>query len=260
MEWGTISIASMCGMIFSLVVAVGLPIVLCIWLAVKKKAKLSSFFLGCAIFFVFAMVLEQLLHILVFKTVGETLQNNIFLYGIYAGLAAAVFEESGRLVAFQFFMKKHLNKENAFMYGVGHGGIEAILIVGLASISNILTSIMINSGGAQATINKMDPSLQQTTFEQLKVLWETPSYEFYLAGVERCCAIVLHICLSIFVFKFVKTGKKKFLVKAFVIHALVDFATVIAAHYMSLVMVEVVLIIIVAIIAVFTKKLYYSEQ
>ncbi len=260
MEWGTISMVSIGGMIFSLAIAVGAPIVLCIWFGVKKKAKLSSFFLGCGIFLVFAMVLEQLLHVFVFKTIGETLQNNIFLYGIYGGLAAAAFEESGRLVAFRFFMKKRLNKENAFMYGIGHGGVEAILIVGVASINNIITSIMINSGGVQATIDKMDPSLQQTTFEQLRVLWETPGYEFYLAGVERGCAMVLHICLSIFVFKFVETGKKKFFVKAFVIHALVDFVTVVAAHSMPIIVIEVVLVIVVSIIAIFTRKLYCGEE
>ena len=39
-------------------------------------------------------------------------------------VAAGVFEETGRLLAMKFCMKKDLDKKNAIMYGIGHGGIR----------------------------------------------------------------------------------------------------------------------------------------
>ena len=34
-----------------------------------------------------------------------------------------VFEETGRLIAMKFWMKKWLDFPNALMYGIGHGGV-----------------------------------------------------------------------------------------------------------------------------------------
>ena len=55
--------------------------------------------------------------------VKEALTGNIWFYALYGGIAAGVFEETGRFTAMKFWMKKSLSKESSFMYGVGHGGI-----------------------------------------------------------------------------------------------------------------------------------------
>ena len=54
------------------------------------------------------------------------------------------------------------------------------------------------------------PSGNRENYQQLKALWELPAYQFYLGGVERISAIVLQICLSVLVYKAVKTENKKF--------------------------------------------------
>lgn len=101
----------------------------------------------------------------------------------YAALAAGLFEETGRLVAMKFFMKKNLDKGNALMYGVGHGGVEAILLVGLTYVNNIVISIMINTGTIQLSMSQLEPAMQEATYQQLQPLWQSPSYVFYMAGV-----------------------------------------------------------------------------
>lgn len=127
---------------------------------------------------------------------------------------------------------------NALMYGVGHGGIEAILILGMTSISNLATSTMINSGALESALAAMDKTVANTTLEQLSVLWTTPSYQFYLGGVERIFAIALQIALSAIVFQSVKTGKKDIWFLAFAVHFLVDAVTVAAAKYLPTLAVE----------------------
>lgn len=260
MEWGTVSIASMSAMLFTLVVSIGLPVVLLILIRIKTKARISSFFIGCGIFIVFALILEQILHTVVFTAAGSILQGNIFLYGLYGGLAAALFEETGRFIAMKFCMKKCLDRGNALMYGAGHGGIEAILLVGLTYISNIITSIMINNGSMQQIMSLLDPSLQEENYNQLQALWLLPAYQFCLGGVERVFAIVLQICLSVFMYQAVKTGQKKYLAVAFLLHFIVDFLTVVTTGLgLPLWAVELEILVLTAGIAVYAAKLYKAD-
>lgn len=261
MEWGTVSTASMIGMLFTLVVSIGLPVILLVLVRMKTKARISTFFIGCGVFISFALILEQILHAIVLTAAGSILQGNIFLYGLYGGLAAALFEEAGRFIAMKFCMKKCLDRGNALMYGVGHGGIEAILIVGLTYISNIITSIMINSGSMQQTMSLLDPSLQEETYNQLQALWQLPAYQFYLGGMERVFAIVLQICLSVFVYQAVKTGQKKYLAVAFLVHFIVDFLTVVTSGLgLPLWAVELEVLVLTASIAVYAVKLYKADK
>ena len=223
MIWGTVSGASMVGMVISLLLSVGLPIFLCIFIYKKTKAWVPAFFIGCGIFVGFAMILEQICHAIVLTVTGSAIRDNIWLYAIYGGLAAALFEECGRWIAMTFCLKKHLTRENALMYGAGHGGIEAFLILGMSSMSNLLTAAMINGGLMEKTMTALEPAQQEVTYHQLSVLWTTPAYQFYLAPVERISAIALQIALSILVYSAVKTGRKLHLAAAFGLHFAVDF-------------------------------------
>jgi len=260
MEWGTVSTASLIGMAFSFVLSLGLPIFLLILVRRKTKANITSFIIGAAVFVVFALVLEQIMHSVVLASTGTLLTNNIILYGLYGGLAAALFEETGRLIAMKYFMKNTLNKQNALMYGVGHGGIEAILLIGLTYISNLLTSVMINSGALQSSMALLDETMQQTTYQQIKLLWELPAWQFYMAGVERLLAIALQISLSILVYKAVTSGSRKFWLLAFGIHFVVDFLTVVISGYGAPVwIVETILLVMVIFVVQYARKQYIED-
>lgn len=258
MQFQSISAGSMLGMFFSFLVAVGLPIGLCIFVKIKTKAKLSSFFIGCLTFVVFALILEQILHTIIFTAIPNLAQN-LIPYALYAGLAAAVFEEVGRFVSMKFFMKKNLNRENALMYGVGHGGIEAIILVGLTYISNLIVSFMINSGTMQTSLSMLDAATQQSTVEGLSTLWTTPSYLFFVPGVERIIAITLQLALSILVYKFVKEHKPGYFLLAIAIHFFVDFLTVILSNYIPMVALELILLVMVVIVGFFVFRLYQKD-
>ena len=255
MEIGHVGAGTFAGIIFSLCISIALPVVLLIVVHKKTKARMAMAVIGAATFFLFAMVLEQILHAVVLGGGGERITGNIWIYGLYGGLAAGLFEEVGRFVAMRFAMKKQLNLPNALMYGVGHGGIEAILIVGLASVSNLVTSIMINAGTLEASLGALDQATKEATLTQLSALWTTPSYQFFLSGIERIVAVTLHIALSVLVFQAVKLGKKRYWFLAFAIHVGVDFATVIAANYLNLVLVEVMLAVLVAGVVALTISL-----
>ena len=207
MELHTISGLAIVGVICSIVLSMGVPIALFIAGRVKLKARISSFLIGAGTFLLFAMLLEQLLHVLVIQFCGLNAQSRPWLYYVYAALAAAVFEETGRLIAMKFWMKKWLDFPNALMYGIGHGGVEAILIGGLSGISNLVSMLMINSGAMQNTLAALPAESANQTVSQLSALWTTPAPLFFVSGIERISAIILHIGLSLLIYRAVKTGK-----------------------------------------------------
>lgn len=257
---GQVSIVSITGIIFSMVVSIGLPIVLMILVKRKLRAQMSALGIGAAAFVVFALLLEQMLHSIMLNAAGDVLTENIWLYALYGGLAAAVFEETGRFVAMRYWMKKSLSKENAIMYGVGHGGVEAVLIVGLTCINNLASALMINSGQIDQILSATaEGEGKELAMQAYTTLCTTPGYQFYLAGVERISAIVLQIALSYLVYRAVKYGEKKFFLLALGIHFLVDAATVLLANLVSLIVLEVVLLAAVAALAVAVKRMYADE-
>ena len=161
---------------------------------------------------------------------------------------AGLFEETGRYLAFSFALKKYRAKNvNALMYGAGHGGFEAIVIVGLTMINNIVWSFMINSGRvAELTGSLAGDQLEQAQ-QAIGLLISTPSYQFLLGGAERLFAILLHISLSVLVWFAVKWEGKLYLYPAAI---LIHFAVDAAAALLSSLGVNVV--IIEAVVAIFT--------
>lgn len=253
--------ANMIGMVVALIVAVGLPIALCIIVRRKTKARISSFFIGAATFIVFALILEQILHAVVFSAAGTALTGNIWLYALYGGLAAGLFEETGRYLAMKFCMKKTLDKRNAIMYGVGHGGIEAILLVGASYVSNLIISMVINSGQLDMLLpmNGLDETMSQQVVAQLSALSTTPALHFYLAGMERISAIMFHIAASYLVYLAVKKKKICWYLLAILAHFLLDAVTVVIATYLPVLVIEGILLVFCGGLAYVTWRMYHKE-
>lgn len=251
---------SIAGMMFTLCLVLGIPIAALIVWAVKKKAKFSSALIGAAAFIVFALILEQILHAIMQAAFGEKLTANIWVYALYGGLAAGLFEETARLLSMKFLMKKTLSKENAIMYGIGHGGVEAILLIGLTYVSNIMNSVMINLGLLEKSLDVLDEATKTEAIRQLSALWTTPSSHFFLAGIERVCAFILQISLSYIVYRAVKDKKAIYWCLAFLIHFLVDAVTAVLASKTSILVTEAVLVGMIIVIAGFTYRQYKSEK
>ena len=230
-----VPIASIVLIVVSLVLAFAMPIVLAVWLRRRKGAEVLPFFVGCGIFLVFALVLEQSMHQLVLGGgAGPAIMGNIWLYALYGGLAAGLFEETGRFVAFKWLLRKHRdNDANALMYGAGHGGFECMAILGITMVNNLVYAALINSGGMEALYSLlastpgMDPALMETANAQLDsavtALTTTPAWIYPLGLVERVFAITIHLALSVLVWFAVKTPGKGLLFPAAIgLHAAVD--------------------------------------
>ena len=235
----TVPAASIAGMVFSLVVSFALPIGLFVYAKKKLGAKTAPFFIGCGVFFVMVLMLEAAIHRIVFQLAGEALTGSVILYAVYGGLMAALFEETGRYIAMRFLVKP-LDFPNAFMYGAGHGGVEAMLLCGVASINNIASAVMINSGTMSAQLATLDAEKAADTAAALSALWTTPSLTFFAGGVERIIAVVLHLSLSVLVFQAVRKKAPMELVRAYLFHFVIDSLSVLLSAVASVWVVELV--------------------
>jgi len=170
---------------------------------------------------------------------------------------AGLFEETGRFIAFKTVLRKKRDKDiNALMYGAGHGGFEAAVLLGVSMISNVVLAIMINSGN----ISGITGSLSGDALTQLEVgletLTTTPSYTFLIGIMERVFAVTLQIALSVIVWFAAKNKNRLYLYPvAILIHFFVDALAVILAQYnVPVLAIEAVICIMMALAALFAKK------
>lgn len=257
---GTVPALSIVFMIITCAISFGVPIALFIYLRLVKKADIYPFFAGCTVMLLFAFILESGAHSLVLSSpAGSAIKGNIWLYAIYGGFMAGLFEETGRYLAFSFALKKYRAKNvNALMYGAGHGGFEAMAIVGLTMINNIVWSIMINSGRiAELTGSLTGDQLAQAQ-QSIGLLISTPSYQFLLGGVERLFAILLHISLSVLVWFSVKWEGKLYLYPlAILFHFAVDAAAALLSGLgVNVVVIEAVVAVLTTAVAFFARRLW----
>ncbi|MFV0466966.1 MAG: YhfC family intramembrane metalloprotease [Lachnospiraceae bacterium] len=262
---GTVPTLTMAAMIVTAVFTLFGPLVALVIWRKKTKAKLQPALVGALIFIGFALILESIVHYLCLgldTPLSKAITGNTILYGIYGGMMAGIFEETGRLVAFAVILKKWKEKSTAVTYGIGHGGVECMLITGLTYVSNLFYSFLINTGSLDTILQTVPESERNQAVSTLSVLITTPANQFLAGGFERFSAILLHIGLSILVFYAVREKKKRYLFPiAIFIHAAVDFtAVVLSASPMSIWMLEAVIFVFGALIFAFGVRLYRLDQ
>jgi uncharacterized membrane protein YhfC len=257
-----VSVISIIGMVFTVLISIGLPIALMVMARKKLKSDWLPVVIGAGTFIVFAMILEKVVfNSIVVAVIGtDKLTSNIWIYALFGGLEAAVFEELGRFASMKLLMKKKLNKQNSIMFGIGHGGIEAILLVGISMISNIMVSIMINSGTYDATLSLLDPNTRAITLQQISVLWLSESWLFFMSGVERIAALAFHISASYLVYRSVKNRKPLLLCIAIGLHFLFDAGVLVLSNMAGAILTECFLVVFAAAVAVVVFRAYRKEK
>ena len=219
--------------------------------------------IGAGTFIVFALVLESLMHQLVLKGPhGASILGNPLRYALYGGLAAGIFEETGRFLSMKFLMKKEPAKPlPGVAYGVGHGGVEMLIIFGITMINNLVISALINSGQADAIFAKVPEEAAGQLQVQLDQL-QTLGAGTLLVGLwERISALILHLGLSLLVWVAVRKGGKWLWLfpAAIALHALVDAGAVLLQKSAGMVPLELIVsaeaVAVAAIAYMVAKKL-----
>ena len=148
---------------------------------------------------------------------------------------AGLFEETGRFVSMKFLLKKD-NNHTALAYGVGHGGMEVIMIFAMSMFSLALVAIMSNMGKMDLLLAKSpdDPAAIAQLDAMVESMQSTKPAAYLIGLWERCSAMV---------FTAVRKGGRFiwFYPAAILLHALVDGIAVMMNGQVNMVVLEVVI-------------------
>lgn len=257
---------SLLAMGFTGILCIAAPIVLLFVFKGRFQTKAAPFFFGAITFIIFALVLESSAHQYILSentAIGRMILGNPFLYAIYGGLAAGIFEEFGRFFCMMTVMKRFMyRRENSIIYGIGHGGIEAIVLGTFTMLQNLMIAVVLNDYGSVEAYASQAGSAEASASitSLLNTLIETPTSSYILSGVERMAALVLQIALSVLIYKAVVRKKYMYILLAIVLHALID---IIAAFYQTglitnLLLLEAIVVIYAIAVAVFAYRQYQA--
>ena len=162
---------------------------------------------------------------------------SLWVLGAAAGLSAGLFEEVTRYLVLKFWLKKNPHTLLPIKYGIGHGGIEALLL-GVLALVALIQVMVLRDGSIVATLGPEQAALVKS---QLDVYWAVPWYHSLLGGLERISALAFHVGASLLVYKSIRTNNPAYLIIAVLGHTGLDAFAVIAAKQMDFILLEAIL-------------------
>ena len=213
-------------LLLNAILGIAFPVLLVWWAVKKHDAKLSTILIGAGTFVVFALVLEPIVHRIVLTGPhGATIMGNIWYYGVYGGLMAGLFEETGRYLSMRFLLKNESSDlKPAISFGIGHGGMEMIVLFALTMVFLFVLAILVNTGQVDTLLSKAPREAQAQLTAQIEQLKSAAAGSYFFGLWERISALILHMSLSTLVWIAVRKGGKwrLFFPAAILLHALVD--------------------------------------
>ena len=212
------------------VLAFVLPLVIALaWVFIKKE-KITAILVGAATFLLFAILLEKPLQALVISAdhpVSRFLNSHPVCWALVVGLFPGIFEETGRLVAFKTLLKNRQNRETSISYGIGHGGFEVMMLLGINYITYLFYAFMINAGTFPTLIEQVNaqaPDQADALYTLAHQIANLTVWDIGMGFLERAFALLFHIGASILVFYACKQ-KGRFILYpiAILLHTAMDF-------------------------------------
>ncbi len=140
------------------------------------------------------------------------------LVAVIAGLSAGFFEESARYLVYRRWPRDGLVWRNALMLGAGHGGMESLLLGGLA-LYGFWQALALQGVDLNPVVS---PDRLELLEAQLAAYWGTPWQLALLGAVERAAVLCVHLSLSVLVLQAVARRNLRWLALAVGWHALVN--------------------------------------
>lgn len=260
-----VSTAAIFAMSVTLVICIGLPVGLLLAFRRKMgKGVTSAFLAGALGFFVPQAVIRipALQGLSLLDGFGDFVQNHFWTYAALLALSAGLFETIGRLVVFKTVLKNRTTYNAALCAGAGHGGIEAIYLVGLTYVNNLVLSFMINNGSAYDVLTGQGLASDQAN-QLITTMTETSPAIFYMSGFERVFTIGFQIGLSMLLaYGITRNQTAKYFLVVLLLHTAVDFMVIAAQNAgWSLYVVEILVAIVgvIAVLFVVRTKSNFSE-
>ena len=224
------------GLILSSIFEIFLPFILSFIWTKYFNGKIYSIFIGI-LGFICSIGLEGIFLSMISKIIKKT-STTFYIIGI---ISPGLFEETGRYTCLKYLLKKDKLKNISVSYGIGHGGIESIM-VGITLLSYLfLGEIFIEKGILKESI----------TF-----------YTCLMSSCERLFSVILHISLSIIVYKAVKKEKNNYYIFSIILHDILDIIGFLKVKNIitSIFIIELMIAIFSLCTAFYSYKLYINFE
>lgn len=218
------------GQIAAYVAAIALDIAMPLALALIARRRLGVswryFGYGALIFLLFQLISRVPIVTGAQALIAPQLQSSLGLrigWAVLLAATAGIFEEVGRYVGYRWLMRREEKTwAKAVMYGLGHGGLESIVLVGGLTIATLIGLLSISAVG----LDKLPPEQRDVATKQLAALSAQPDWLPLLGAWERMWTLAIHVALSVVVLQVFRRGRMIWLWLAILAHALIDLVAV----------------------------------
>jgi len=221
--------SSVPALIITVILMIAIPVIFFIYWRRKHagQTNISWLIAGAIGFIVSARVLELGVHyfcIIADNPVSRFINGNTVAFVLYGIIMAGVFEECGRYVILKYIMKKNRIRENAVLYGIGHGGIEILAVLLPTMITYLVIAVLFSQGDAEHALSSLKIT-EETAAAALPSVQAAAAFDYSMMAmnvIERLLGMILHIGLTVIVYYGVSNAKKAFLSMAVLLHMLMD--------------------------------------
>jgi uncharacterized membrane protein YhfC len=230
----------------AILIDVGFPLAATIWFKRRYGTSWRVWLGGALIFAVFQILSRIPLMLYLNTLVGpEIAESTVLTVGwiAVAALTAGLVEEIGRWVGYRFLFPRfgaERDWPNGVMFGLGHGGIESIVLVGALALTSLLGYMVVSPLDAEQ-MSAMFPGEQLEAMLAVQEEYRSmPVWQPILGGLERMLTLPIQVCFSVLVLQCFIRNDRRWLLIAVVAHALVDFVVPLVAQSDNLIVVEAV--------------------
>jgi uncharacterized membrane protein YhfC len=220
--------ATLLAHLFNGLLVIAMPVGLAIFFRRKFHLTWHLWWIGAGTF-----ILSQVAHIPFNWVIGLILNRTAMVFwpksgqlifnAAFLGLSAGLFEELFRYGMFRWWAKDARSWSRGMMTGVGHGGAEAILFVGVPVLLAFVNMSV-------ARLPAIQTALTPVQVELVNAYWSIPWYAALLGALERFFTIPVQIALAVIVLQAFLRGQGIWVWLAVLYHAFIDAIAVFAAR------------------------------
>lgn len=195
----------MTAMILSAVFCFLLPLIFLGYYRAKTGTGSPAFFIGMGFCFIFSYFGGSIVNILFLSVLGlgNILENHPFFLSLYYSLSAGICSCIGIYAGLKYALKKRTGRQNAFVYGMGFGGLECILYGGIVNVTSIVLALFVNGLGMDAYLEKMQIPADEWAAQRQLILDRAaiPASSIYSDALVQLLSLALQTALTVLIYQ-----------------------------------------------------------
>ncbi len=224
--------------LFTIACSVLLPLGCAIYLCIHEEGKWKLLLVGALTYVLFQMAL--FLPTLFLFTNSDAAQNwiaaNYPLYIVFLSVFTPIFSELFRWLMIHVFSRNDTTLMDAFAFGIGYGGLETSLTIGM----NVFLGMLIGAG-------KNIPNMSNLLLAE---------------GVGQVCQLVLQVGYTLLIMQMIKTKNKTFLFIAIGIQILITLVSSLGQNifHWNIWILLCIMVIFSLLAAMYIAQVYKNEK